>query len=72
MAAVGFVLGELFQAAWDETVQGTTGPANRWRSIQKRRMTAILKWALDEVNSARSSPWMEIKAAKRRPPGIFL
>lgn len=64
MAAMGFALGELFQAAWAEAVQSTAGPGNRWRSIQKRRVTAILKWALSEVECATSSPWMALKAAK--------
>ncbi|MEZ4322521.1 MAG: hypothetical protein R3F61_33955 [Myxococcota bacterium] len=71
MAAIGFALGELFQGAWDEAVQGTTGAPNRWRSIQKRRMKKLLEWALSEVESTTSSPWMSIKAAKP-PPALFV
>lgn len=70
MAAVGFVLGELYQGAWAQAVEGA-GPPDRWRYIQKRRMTAILQWALKEVEAATSSPWMALKAAKP-PSGLFL
>jgi hypothetical protein len=71
MAAIAFMLGELFQGAWDDTVQGTTDHPNRWRSIQKRRMGLMLDWAAREVARATSSPWMALKAAKP-PPGLFL
>lgn len=71
MAAIAFMLGELFQDAWDDTVQGTTDPPNRWRSIQKRRLALMLGWAAGEVERATSSPWMALKAAKP-PPELFL
>lgn len=64
MAAIEYVLGELFQDSWDKAVQGTTDPPNRWRSIQKQRMMQMLNWARDKVNCTHSSPWMTLKAAK--------
>lgn len=64
MSAIGFVLGELFQGEWEEVVSGATDPPNRWRSIQGKRLKALLQWQLAQVDQATSSPWVSMKVAK--------
>ena len=64
MSAVGFVLGELFQDRWEEAVSGGTHSPNCWRSIQKKRLTALLTWQLEQVKATTSSPWCALKVAK--------
>ena len=64
MSAFGFALGELFQAAWMETLSGATDAPNRWRSIQAKRLKALFEWKLTQVENSTSSPWCDLKAAK--------
>jgi hypothetical protein len=64
MSAIGFALGELFQDVWEEAVSGTTDPPNRWRSIQTKRVKALLEWQLEQVSNTDSSPWYALKQAK--------
>lgn len=72
MSAIGFALGELFQDEWEKVVSGTGHHSNSWRSIQKRRLSALLRWQMDFVSAtASSSPWMDLKAAKP-DPAIFV
>ena len=71
MSAIGFALGELFQATWEETLSGSTDAPNRWRSIEKKRFEALLNWKLAQVKKSTSSPWCDLKAAKP-PRELFL
>ena len=64
MSAIGFALGELFQGGWEETVSGTSDAPNRWRSIQAKRLKALLTWQLEQVAKTTSSPWCSLKVAK--------
>jgi hypothetical protein len=64
MSAIGFALGELFQGAWEETVSGASDAPNRWRSIQAKRLNALLSWQLEQVAKTTSSPWCTLKVAK--------
>ncbi len=64
MAAIGFALGELFQGDWEQTVSGTTYAPSEWRTIQTRRLTALLGWQLEQVAKTTSSPWCSLKVAK--------
>lgn len=64
MSAIGFALGELFQGGWEKTVSGTSDAPNRWRSIQAKRLRALLSWQLEQVAKTTSSPWCSLKVAK--------
>lgn len=67
MSVIGFTLGELFQDGWEEVVSGATDPPQRWRSIQSKRLKALLEWQLKLVVEATASPWFAIKVAKPAP-----
>jgi hypothetical protein len=71
MSAIGFALSELFQHGWEQAVSGTSDAPNRWRSIQSRRLVALLNWQLTKVAHSTSSPWCSLKLAKP-PPELFL
>jgi len=64
MSAIGFALGELFQDGWEQVVSGTTDPPQRWRSIQGKRLKALLEWQMKIIADATASPWYALKAAK--------
>lgn len=64
MSAIEFVLGELFQAGWEKAVSGATDPPQRWRSIQKARLTKLLEWQMELVDNATASPWLALKAIR--------
>ncbi len=71
MSAIEFVLGELFQTSWERAVSGSTDPPQRWRSIQQKRLKAILAWQMERVGQATASPWIAIKTMNP-PPDIFV
>ncbi|WP_457767335.1 hypothetical protein [Cyanobium sp. ULC082] len=71
MSAIGFAMGELFHAGWDMSVSGSGDASNRWRSIEARRLKALLEWQLEQVANTTSSPWCDLKAAKP-PMDLFL
>ena len=66
MAAVEFVLGELFQDKWERAASLPRDPQRRWRSIQMERWTSMLKWQEEALTQGSSSPWMNLKKAKPR------
>ena len=67
MSAIGFVLGELFQDAWEHEVSKAADPPQRWRSIQSQRLQALFSWQMKLAEAATASPWYAIKAAKPAP-----
>ena len=71
MAAVEFVLGELFQDQWSRTASKASSSHQRWRAIQQRRWSRLLQWQTKALDQSRSSPWMDFKAAKP-PDDLFL
>ena len=70
MAAVEFVMGEMFQDKWQQEASRSLDPQRRWRSIQGKRWENLLSWHRDALKDA-SSPWMSLKRAKP-PIGLFL
>ena len=66
MAAVEFVLGELFQDEWPRKASEARHHQGRWRAIQRQRWGRLLQWQERALNAGESSPWMNLKAAK--PP----
>lgn len=71
MAAVEFVLGELFQDRWHRKVSEDGPLAKRWRTIQHERWSSFLSWQARALQEDRSSPWMNLKAAKP-PTDLFI
>ena len=63
-AAVEFVLAELFQDEWAEHAAATSPHLSRWIPIQKRRLSAVLKWQSGVVQGSGGSPWTTLKRAK--------
>ena len=64
MAAVEFVLGELFQDRWERRA-GENHPCHkRWRAIQHQRWLSLLDWQKKVLDKPGSSPWMKLKAGK--------
>ena len=66
MAAVEFVLGELFQDDWQQRTGGGRNHHNEWRAIQRERWLGLIRWQKKYLGDDRASPWMNLKAAK--PP----
>ena len=64
MAAVEFVLGELFQDRWSRTASRANESHQQWRAIQHRRWSSLIRWQTETLNLGGSSPWMIIKEAK--------
>lgn len=70
MAAVEFVLGELFQDRWERRAGESHPHHKRWRAIQHQRWLSLLDWQKKVLDKPGSSPWMKLKAAK--PPADLL
>ena len=71
MAAVEFVLGELFQDEWPRKASESRHHQQRWRAIQRKRWNSLLRWQEKALNGGSSSPWMNLKAAKP-PDDLFV
>jgi hypothetical protein len=62
MAALEFVLGELFQDRWPRTAARKTDQrADFWRSVQRRRWNTFLAWQQSVLAQSGGSPWPELK-----------
>ncbi len=64
MAALEFVIAELFQAEWRRHAAKETPEMNRWRSIQQKRLDRLFTWKQKLVRECSGSPWTAIKLAK--------
>jgi hypothetical protein len=62
MTCLEFLLSELFQRRWLETVERGGEPGNMWRGVQTRRLKSFLKWQLDQVAQSSGSPLVRLKA----------
>ncbi len=71
MAAVEFVLGELFQDEWERRARESSHHHKRWRTIQRQRWLSLLDWQKKVLDERTSSPWMSLKLAKP-PADLFL
>ncbi len=72
MAALEFLLGELFQDAWREQSARETDPMNIWKSIQRDRLQNLLAWKMDKIKTCTGSPWTALKNAKPEESDMFL
>jgi hypothetical protein len=69
--ALDFLLGELFQAKWKETVSDETQPMQIWSEQQRKRLFRLLKWKQDQIDHSGGSAWNYLK--HQRPHAkIFL
>jgi len=66
MDALEFLLGELFQRRWLQTVSKSSRDRDAWGKSQQHRLERLLKWELDQVAKWDTTPWMSLKKAK--PP----
>ena len=72
MAAVEYVLGELFQDEWEDKTTGTQNHHRDWKAIQCQRWRNLLRWQEKKaLTGDSSSPWMNLKAAKP-PDDLFV
>ena len=71
MAAVEFVLGELFQDEWSREASRACHHHSRWSTIQRKRLECLLEWQRLAMGAGQSSPLMNLKEAKP-PPELFL
>jgi hypothetical protein len=63
-AVLDFVLGELYQKRWTRHLASQTAHLQRWTPIQKKRISAILAWQHNVIQSAAGSPWLTLKERK--------
>jgi len=64
MAAVEYVLGELFQERWAKAAMESTGNVQRWTGFQKQRLLRLLDWQRRTVERTLTSPWIALKLEK--------
>jgi len=69
MGAFEFVLGEIFQAGWNQRVGRNEPSARDWRGIQRPRWQAFLLWQHDAVSRTSASPWIALKGF---PSALFV
>jgi hypothetical protein len=69
MAALEFLLGELFQNDWSREAGKATAYTRQWAGVQVKRLNALLRWQQGRVNKAPGSPWVALKAF---PGDIFV
>ena len=65
-----YVLGELFQDEWKRLASEETAAMKTRRSIQVRRLTRLLNWAVKVIGSSSGSPWIALKH-KSPPVDLF-
>ena len=73
MAALEFLLGELFQDQWAEHVSNDRPDVQFWRSTQKNSLVQVLDWKRKKIESGVGSPWIALKRAKpEAADGLFV
>lgn len=64
MAALEFLLAEMFQSRWQEHAAAETAEMQRWKPIQKQRLLNLFEWQIQCVNDSVGSPWTAFKTFK--------
>jgi hypothetical protein len=64
MDGLEFLLGELFQVRWSQSISQDSHNLSSWAKCQGDRLKRLLKWKLEEVGKADTTPWMALKRAK--------
>lgn len=72
MAALEFLLAELFQDEWQRHIASETDALQSWRTIQRERLRRLFAWHSQTIASLnQASPWSTLKQAKP-PANIFV
>jgi hypothetical protein len=71
MAALEFVIAELFQDEWRQQVARETPAIQMWRSIQQKRFRSLFAWKYELVKTHSGTPWTAIKFTNPQPK-LFL
>lgn len=69
MAALEFLLAEMFQSRWQQHAAVETAEMQRWKPIQKQRLLNLFEWQTECVKGCTGSPWTAFKTHK---PGTDL
>jgi hypothetical protein len=64
MAALEFLLAEMFQSRWQKHAFYETADMQRWKPIQKQRLLNLFDWQVQCVESCVGSPWTAFKTYK--------
>ena len=65
MAAIEYVLGELFQDQWEKSIVQRRPDQDFWQKLQRDRLLSLLSWQDQELKrKSQSPPWMTLKSAK--------
>lgn len=64
MAAVEFLLAEIFQSRWQQHAAADTAAMQRWKPIQKRRLLNLFEWQKRCIQGCIGSPWTAFKTYK--------
>lgn len=73
MAAVEFLLCELFQDDWERHASSDRADLAFWNCIQKTRLKDLLSWKLSCIENCQGSPWVALKRAKpSASDGLFV
>lgn len=64
MAAMEFLIGELFQDDWQRHSARQTRAMREWTKLQSTRLCKLLEWKRSTVKDSAGSPWSALKSAK--------
>jgi len=64
MDALEFLLGEIFQDCWRRETSKSCDAMTQWSGCQKKRLTRVLKWQRDHLETGSGSPWTWLKGRK--------
>jgi hypothetical protein len=64
MAAVEFLLAEIFQSRWQQHAAAETADMQRWKPIQKQRLLNLFEWQTRCIQGCIGSPWTAFKTYK--------
>jgi len=64
MAAIEFVIGEMFQDEWESATSSDTANPVMWRALQAKRLKKLLHWQREVLDGILATPWMALKRAK--------
>src|SRR5262249_31384679 len=71
MAALEFVIAELFQDEWRQQVAREAPAIQMWRSIHQKRFRSLFAWKYELVKTHSGTPWTAIKFTNPQPK-LFL
>jgi hypothetical protein len=64
LAAMEFLLSEMFQDEWDRHLFRDTDALKGWRKIQQKRLSSLFAWHAKVSRATARSPWTSLKSEK--------